>query len=304
MSSACVVAWSPGPHRISMRRPRKSAPQCALAVAVLPESTLFREARDHSQACILSARHVVNDAEEREMIATLRRLFGTSTVWGDLDAREARLLYRKLLPRVLASSRDPLEVGSQWLRGDADKSKSFRRLKTRATAAALARRAAKQYVRERSILPVRLLAQAVDGTRSGSPSGATVDELLAKYVDEARRSIGPCASPDKVYCLAYSILLQKSCETNRVIDTLLLDHDRHHADLASETSWHIDDSSRAWSAFLLACVVDEYPKRRYGRASYLRAKWLTRGLDRRLRRRLSAFANVKSRFQNSEQDRL
>lgn len=201
------------------------------------------------------------------MVGTLRQIFGTSSVWGDLDARSARELYRRLLPRVLVhddSRNDPVPL---------------RRLRSRAATAARARRAAKSYVRERSILPIRLLALALDSARSGSSAGASVDELLAKYRGEARRALGSGSQRDRIDRLAYALLLRKSCETNRVIDCILDLDDELVAD------WP-DDRRAAWSAFLLeVCADDDHNPHTRSWGPYVRARWLARRIDRSIKRR-------------------
>lgn len=233
----------------------------------------------------------VHPNSSKEMLRTLREIFGTSSsVWGDLGGREARLMYRHLLPRVLVV--DCVEVPEVC--------ESFGELKNRARAAATARQAVKQYVRERSILPVRLLALAVDNARHGSPSGATVEALIQKYVDEVRDRLGDeeLEEDDQgiaVYRHAYAILLRKSCETNRVFDDLFIDAITDHWEDAD------DDRDRAWHAFLLACAHINQTRKRTKNPPVVRAKWLKRRLKRRTIS-IKKFLLLKKKSRDKEQN--
>ena len=115
------------------------------------------------------------ERDEHEMIAKRRQLFGTGE---DLDAWEARTLYSGLLPRVLAH----------------DTEQPLPELWCRARAAAIARRAAKRYVRERSQLLVRLFAHLIDATRHNAagpgPGGSPPGHRGAAYL-VARGGGGP-----------------------------------------------------------------------------------------------------------------
>ena len=80
----------------------------------------------------------------------LRRLHGPRrSWWGDLDAFEARALYKSLLP-------------TQLLDDDADALPGATVVE-RARLAVQARRAARLYVRERVVLPIALACEVRDG---------------------------------------------------------------------------------------------------------------------------------------------
>eukprot|EP00629_Pelagomonadales_sp_RCC1024_P000902 CAMPEP_0119296656 /NCGR_PEP_ID=MMETSP1329-20130426/50679_1 /TAXON_ID=114041 /ORGANISM="Genus nov. species nov., Strain RCC1024" /LENGTH=293 /DNA_ID=CAMNT_0007297593 /DNA_START=485 /DNA_END=1362 /DNA_ORIENTATION=- len=183
-------------------------------------------------------------ADEEGMVCTLERLYGRPSIWGDLNIVEARELYRELLPRVLADPEKPPEPG---VRGAAPRAARKRRLaalrhyraaqhkkpdledlKSRATAAAVARRAAKRYVRARSVLAVRLMTNGVDSARSYAKFGTwrvygeTTEELVARYV-RARAAAGDSTSDaDDIVRDAYEQILEKSCCTNEYLDKMLL----------------------------------------------------------------------------------
>lgn len=195
------------------------------------------------------------ELDEHEMIAKLRQLFGTGE---DLDAWEARTLYSGLLPRVLAH----------------DTEQPLPELWCRARAAAIARRAAKRYVRERSQLLVRLFAHLIDATRHFSRSGtwsvtgASVEELTDRYVMYARDVLGD--DDERVLRLAYSTLIAKSCTTNRMLDDMFLD------DSVELHRGKSDD----WQDFLVARASGRQHRRAWG--PVVRAKWVRRRFGRQL----------------------
>lgn len=154
-------------------------------------------------------------------IDTLRDIFGTNrnTFWGDLDVETGRQLYHTLLPRALirlhAQGVEPLEL---------------------APLAYKARVAAKEYVRERSRVPGRVTAVAIDGFRhlknygNWRSMGMTWDELWNKYERQILEEdlSAKCASDmctlddDDVTSQVCLRILERSCHTNRAIDELVL----------------------------------------------------------------------------------
>mmetsp|Transcript_50524 Transcript_50524/g.86573 ORF Transcript_50524/g.86573 Transcript_50524/m.86573 type:complete len:383 (+) Transcript_50524:165-1313(+) len=184
-------------------------------------------------------------------VAILRKQHGeSSSWWGDLNYRETRVLYWKLLPTVLLVE---------------DEFKGLP-LKDRAYVASMARYAAKLYARERSKVPQRAAAGLFDGTRYAlktgrwSWTGMSVEEIWLKYeaeikaemlataaVEQARRSADDecdvldseadamaaiesaaaatsvsLINEDELYRRLYQKILRKSCATNPVIDALAL----------------------------------------------------------------------------------
>ena len=137
-------------------------------------AALARALQPHIRRRHRSRLNRATSADEEGMVCTLERLYGTTSVWGDLDAAEARALYQQLLPRVLAlPSKPPLNARpltraarkrrlAQLKNWRANRnSRSIADLRSRATAAAVARRAVRKYVRGRSILPLRALTHAL-----------------------------------------------------------------------------------------------------------------------------------------------
>ena len=91
-------------------------------------AALARALQPHIRRRHRSRLNRATSADEDGMVCTLERLYGTTSVWGDLDAAEARALYQQLLPRVLAlPSKPPLNArpltrAARNRRGDATSS--------------------------------------------------------------------------------------------------------------------------------------------------------------------------------------
>ena len=173
-------------------------------------------------------------------MCTLERLYGTTSVWGDLDAAEARALYQQLLPRVLAlPSKPPLSARpstrvarkrdlAQLKNWRANRnSRSIADLRSRATAAAGSKAAVRKYVRETIDYLYGRWHMPGDGVRTYGKTGRwrlygeTTEELVARYASAARkrRLCGEkCVAARKAPVReAYAVLLEKSCSTNEVL---------------------------------------------------------------------------------------
>lgn len=149
-------------------------------------------------------------------IATLRDIFGTNRnkLWGDLDVETGRKLYHILLPRAL------IRLHSQGIEPS-----------ELAPLAYEARVAAKEYVRERSKVPSRMMAVTIDGFRhlknygKWRSKGVTWDELWAKYERQVLEEELGCSSGelnDDVISQICLRILEKSCQTNKALDRLIL----------------------------------------------------------------------------------
>ena len=110
----------------------------------------------------------------------LREAFGSNRNrwWGDLDAKTARILYKKLLfPTALSEL--VLELGDEIIRPEELASLAFE-----------ARKAAKMYVRERCRVPSRVGAYLFDGFRQlrrygrFQPNGVSYEQLWIRYYEE------------------------------------------------------------------------------------------------------------------------
>jgi len=153
-------------------------------------------------------------------VDTLRVMFGTNRnkLWGDLDNDTARRLYHTLLPRTL------IGLYQQGLTPDELAPLAFE-----------ARRAAKQYARERCHVPGRVMATAFDGFRhlktygNWSSKGLSWEELWVKYEDQVKQEMVLELLDDdeeeeecdisNLVCLK---ILERSCITNQQIDKLVL----------------------------------------------------------------------------------
>lgn len=162
-------------------------------------------------------------------VDTLRSMFGTNRnrLWGDLDNETARRLYHTLLPRTLLGLYRQGGLTPDEL----------------APLAFEARRAAKQYARERSHVPGRVFATAYDGFRhlktygNWSSKGLSWEELWSKYEEQVRQEMvlefldehddddddHEIVDLERKVCLK---ILERSCITNAQIDKLVLKTER------------------------------------------------------------------------------
>ena len=156
---------------------------------------------------------------------SLRELYGTRlNLWGDLSSRETRWLYHQLLPRVLV----PGDAADDDARDEIARAVSLSAkapLEERARVASAARHAAKLYVRERSILPVRaavaVYATLVHLQRTGTWSwgGMSPDEVWRKYEKEIAREF-PALDEAERTRLVCERVLSKATKTDPRIDKL------------------------------------------------------------------------------------
>jgi len=162
-------------------------------------------------------------------VEELRQTHGERQRWyGDLSASEARQLYHSLLPTSLLDECAP---------SDDEHALS---VSERARIAVSARRAARLYVRERSLLHVTLGCELLDGVRqlmehgTFQTDGPSEEQLWDKYVQR----YAPLASSDADFLdggslheeLCYTIL-RKACTSNRHVDFLC---GGEHSPLAAE----------------------------------------------------------------------
>ena len=134
----------------------------------------------------------------------LRRQLGSRQNWfGDLDARETRTLYHKLLPTDLLLDDSEIPVDE------------------RARLAVAARRAARLYARERSLLPVTIGCQLLDGVRvfldqgRFQSDGLSEEQIFEKYIAK----LGYTASHlDEDF---FYHVLEKSCTVNEHVDKIV-----------------------------------------------------------------------------------
>ena len=129
-------------------------------------------------------------------VAELRALHGEGR---DLGARQTRELYHTLLPTsLLKLTHVPIAQ--------------------RAAAAVAARRAARLYARERSVLPLAVAVACFDGARQlartgqFAPEGLSEEEVWSKYCD------GVDGGDEDELC---ATVLRKSCSTTPAVDALV-----------------------------------------------------------------------------------
>lgn len=142
-------------------------------------------------------------AERYCSVEGLREAFGKNRnrLWGDLDASTTRRLYKRLLPVILLDLRDQYGMDVTEL----------------APLAYKARLAAKLYARERSVVPARVFANALDGARHFFKygeidfSGMSYQQLFEKYAEKCE------TSDERKVCAK---ILERSCVSNERIDQL------------------------------------------------------------------------------------
>lgn len=166
------------------------------------------------------ARRKLEWVQRYTRVETLRERFGTNrnVLWGDLGPSETRKLYHTLLPQALVGLYDGGLMRPHEL----------------APLAYEARKAAKKYARERSILPVRMAAMAFDGYRScrdygiWSHHGLSWNQVWQKYEKRIEREFDFSNGEDddsrgveitKQICLR---ILESSCRTNVAVNQLVL----------------------------------------------------------------------------------
>jgi hypothetical protein len=149
-------------------------------------------------------------------VEELRERYGRrQSWWGDLSPAEGRELYHSLLPFSLLNSSTPYTLGE------------------RARLAVAARRAARLYVRERTVLPATIGCKLLDGARTllsqgaVQPSGLDEVQIFSKYaeaaglvLDDLERSASS-PSPPEAQAEVFLTILRKACSTNRHVDQLV-----------------------------------------------------------------------------------
>lgn len=160
--------------------------------------------------------HIIEQLSSLTDVTSLRNRFGSNRnkLWGDLDKTNARQLYHSILPSNL------LELHQQGLSPQVLAPIAFE-----------ARKAAKQYVRERSQVPSRIFATMYDGVRhlkkygSWSSKGMSWNEIWNKYEEqimlELEQSNQDVSEVDLSWLVSLRIL-ERSCVTNRNIDMYAL----------------------------------------------------------------------------------
>mmetsp|Transcript_12148 Transcript_12148/g.29503 ORF Transcript_12148/g.29503 Transcript_12148/m.29503 type:complete len:390 (+) Transcript_12148:307-1476(+) len=165
-------------------------------------------------------------------VEALRDTFGRNqnVVWGDLDASTTRRLYKTLLPRALLELYHCHGASSEDL----------------APLAYRARVAAKKYARERSELPARLGANLLDGWRQFctygkfEASGMSYPQLWEKYATQILQEENFENEQDLTSRVCYRIL-QKSCETNKRVDSLFLSDEQDLQDITLKLEQEVYD---------------------------------------------------------------
>jgi len=137
--------------------------------------------------------------------------------WGDLSPADGRRLYHSLLPTSLLD----------------DERSAALPLGARAKLAVAARRAARLYVRERTVLPAALSCELLDGARTllrhgtFQSGGLSEAQVWDKYAEEA--GIDPeelersssSFTPGEKHAEVFYTVLHKACSSNKNVDQLV-----------------------------------------------------------------------------------
>lgn len=162
-------------------------------------------------------------ARKYASVDALRKTFGgnRNSVWGDLDASSARLLYKSLLPKAL------LELHQYY---------SHQQGSSAATGLAplayQARVAAKLYARERSYWPYRLAAYLYDGFRQYRKygkfqmQGMSYEQVWEKYAAALDVESSRDCEEDVIAARIGQKILERACTTNPLVDQLFLNNNK------------------------------------------------------------------------------
>ena len=233
-TSLCVSTLSPPPQHLewlksqdeqerrfkraqqtSSTTPQKRHPVLPFTLFSPPEQHILdshhQENHNNTHTQSLSAKEAW--AASFTTVEALRDTFGRNRnpLWGDLDARTTRRLYKTLLPRALLELYHTHGASSEDL----------------APLAYRARVAAKKYARERCELPARIAASLFDGFRQFRKygrfqvSGISYPQLWEKYATQIMEEEDFADEQDLTSKVCYKIL-EKSCETNKQVDSLFL----------------------------------------------------------------------------------
>jgi len=213
-SLAPTMAWI---ARAAVSQPHKTA---RIVRRVTPELVSSLEARaasaEQKRHQLVAPWPMVTTLGVATTVEELRERYGRrQSWWGDLSPAEGRELYHSLLPFSLLNSSTPYTLGE------------------RARLAVAARRAARLYVRERTVLPATIGCKLLDGARTllsqgaVQPSGLDEVQIFSKYaeaaglvLDDLERSASS-PSPPEAQAEVFLTILRKACSTNRHVDQLV-----------------------------------------------------------------------------------
>jgi hypothetical protein len=158
-------------------------------------------------------------ARKYASVDALRETFGgnRNSVWGDLDASSARLLYKSLLPKAL------LELHRYYSHQQGSSAAT-----DLAPLAYQARVAAKLYARERSYWPYRLAASLYDGFRQYrkygkfQTQGMSYEQVWEKYAAALDVEASRDCEEEVIAAKIGQKILERACATNAMVDHLCI----------------------------------------------------------------------------------
>lgn len=170
-------------------------------------------------------------ARKYASVDALRKTFGgnKNSVWGDLDASSARLLYKSLLPKAL------LELHQYYSHQQGSSAAT-----DLAPLAYQARVAAKLYARERSYWPYRLAASLYDGFRQYrkygkfQTQGMSYEQVWEKYATALDVDSSSDCEEDVIAAKIGQKILERACATNPMVDQLCINKNSKRGSLTSQ----------------------------------------------------------------------
>eukprot|EP00529_Nitzschia_sp_RCC80_P023496 CAMPEP_0113501732 /NCGR_PEP_ID=MMETSP0014_2-20120614/33125_1 /TAXON_ID=2857 /ORGANISM="Nitzschia sp." /LENGTH=468 /DNA_ID=CAMNT_0000396367 /DNA_START=827 /DNA_END=2233 /DNA_ORIENTATION=+ /assembly_acc=CAM_ASM_000159 len=203
-------------------------------------STSVQQQRQQQQSPLLEDREAEYQRRRDEWahrytrVQGLRDAFGNNKngLWGDLDAKSTRRLYKTLLPNALCELIMDLDL-------------AYVKPEDLAPLAYKARKAAKLYARERCHLPTRIMAQLFDGLRAlrtygkFQPQGLTYSQIWDKYQRLILEDVDDTITEEEIVARTCLKIMERSCKTNAGIDRLFLKnhhHGHHHLHDGSSSS--------------------------------------------------------------------
>jgi len=235
----------------------------------------------------------------------LRSTFGSGPPWGDLSPQQTRVFYHALLPRSLLALSEMGLMKPDEL----------------APLAYAARIAAKEYARSRCIWTGRLATAAFDQYRSlrdrgrflapGSSSSMSWEEVWGKYeaqiveeecaeemhiLKKKRRWKNKKLDQETLTMRIYMRILERSCATNKVFDSLfLLEDGDMDSDLAAISAQLEEDIQ----SILLSPKESSKREKKIGRINKKLEK--EREKERKMKRRAEKKERIKIQEKRNEQ---
>lgn len=235
----CLLQWSQAfiIPSLSVSRPFfHDYPE--LLKVLKPEKRIQQQQQEPEWNFLMPGQPAEAWARKYASVDALRKTFGgnRNSVWGDLDASSARLLYKSLLPKAL------LELHQYYAHQQGSSAAT-----DLAPLAYQARVAAKLYARERSYWPYRLAASFYDGFRQYrkygkfQTQGMSYEQVWEKYAAALDVNASTDCEEDVIAARIGQKILERACATNSMVDQLCINKNQKRGSLSSEDLQHITE---------------------------------------------------------------